>query len=301
MVIVEDLYDIYGTLIAKKGERITQHLIKRVKNMPKKNKKRTAMKNTFIYRDVKKTIHDPRYRIIFDEGHIKKAKILKIAGNTFFEDGIIKELAYMKKNLPYTYKHELIVGSLTIKMTLALKAHRLNSRTASYGAFTHDIGKNRIAKKVLSKPTALTVKEYEFIRTHPTIGFLLLVRYEKKKDSRSAITAYQHHERLDGTGYPNGLRKISIYAQLVAANDILDALLAKRPYRKESFKLRVALDYLLEEVEAKRLNRDAVYALISFARKDKPEINELKVSLRKRGKSPKGNVYGKLVHAVYHW
>jgi len=301
MVILEDLYDIYGILIAKKGERVTQRLIDRIKNMPKVSVKKTPLKKTFIYRDVKKTLRDPKYRIIFNNRRIEKEKILKIAGNTVFEDGIIKELAYMKKHLPYTYRHELIVGALTIKMTLALKKYRLNSRTASYGAFTHDIGKNRIARKVLSKPTTLTVNEYELIRTHPTIGYLLLVRYERKKDSHSAITAYQHHERLDGTGYPNSKRKINIYAQLVAANDILDALLANRPYRKESFKLRVALDYILGEARNNKLNKDAALALISFARKDKPDIDKIKVSLKKRGKEPKGSVYGKLVRAVYHW
>ncbi len=300
MVIREDLYDIYGKLIARKGERVTRPLIERIKNMPKKSKVRKAMKNTFIYNDVKKAMNDSRYRVILED-HIKKERLLKIAGNTILEDGIIKELAYMKKHLPYTYKHELIVGILTIKMTLGLKKYRLNSKTASYGAFTHDIGKNRIPKKILAKTKALSVNEYEFLRTHPTIGYLLLLRYERKVDSNSAITAYQHHEKLDGSGYPNGFCRINIYAQLVAVNDILDALLAKRPYRKKPFKLRVALDYLLEEVRTKRLNKDAVYALISYARKEKPDIKTMKASKVKREKPPKQNVYGKIVHALLHW
>lgn len=299
MLIREDIYDIYGKLIAKKGERVSRRLIERIKGMPKKSKVRKAMKNTFIYNDVKKTLNGRKYRVIF-ENHIKKERILKIAGNTILEDGIIKELAYMKKHQPYTYKHELIVGVLTIKMTLSLEKYRLNSRTASYGAFTHDIGKNRIPKKALAKTSALTVDEYELIRTHPTIGYLLLLRYERRIDSNSAITAYQHHEKLDGSGYPNGLRRINIYAQLVAVNDILNALLEKRPYRREPFGLRVALDYLLEEVSAKRLNKDAVYSLISYARKKKPDIKTMIVSKTKRGKPPKQNVYGKIIHTLLH-
>ena len=300
MLIREDLYDIYGKLLAKKGERVSQRLIERIKNMPKKNKVRKPMKNTFIYKDVKKTLNNPKYRVIFED-HIKKGRMLKIAGNTILEDGIIKELAYMKKHLPYTYKHELIVGILTIKMTLGLKKYRLNSKTASYGAFTHDVGKNRIPKKTLAKTSALTVSEYEFIRTHPTIGYLLLLRYERKVDSSSALTAYQHHEKLDGSGYPNGLRRINIYAQFVAVNDILDALLVRRPYRKKPFPLRVALDYLLEEVKAKRLNEDAVLSLISYARKKKSDIKTIDVSKVKRGKPPKNNVYGKIIHSLLHW
>ncbi len=300
MLIREDLYDIYGKLIARKGERVCPRLIERIKNMPKKSKVRKPMKNTFIYKDVKKTLNNPKYRVIFED-HIKKERMRKIAGNTILEDGIIKELAYMKKHLPYTYKHELIVGILTIKMTLSLKKYRLNSRTASYGAFTHDIGKNRIPKNSLTKTSALTVGEYELIRAHPTIGYLLLLRYERRIDSESALTAYQHHEKLDGSGYPNGLIRINIYAQLVAVNDILDALLEKRPYRKTPFILRVALDYLLEEASAKRLNKDAVLSLISYARKTKPDIKTIDISKIKRGKPPKNNVYGKVVHSLLHW
>jgi len=300
MLIREDLYDIYGVLIAKKGERVNHRLIDKIRNMPKKNNKRLKLKNAFIYRDILDALKDPRYKTIF-ENNVKRERILKIAGNTIFEDGIIKELAYMKSNRPYTYKHELIVGILTIKMTLMLKKYRLNSRTASYGAFTHDIGKNRIPREILSKPTPLTVGEYELLRTHPTIGYLLLLRYEKKKDSKSGITSYQHHEKLDASGYPNGIRKINIYAQLVAVNDILDALLAKRPYRKEPFKLRVAIDYLLEEARAKRLNKDAVYLLISFARISHPHIIDMKISKTKRGKEPSRNVYGKIIHRLLHW
>lgn len=300
MTIRQDLYDIYGTLIAKKGERVTYRLINRIKNLPKKIDIRKPMKNTFVYKDVKKTFNDPRYKVMF-ENHINKERILKIAGNTVFEDGLIKELAYMKKNLPYTYKHELIVGILTIKMILTLNKYHLNYKTASYGAFTHDIGKNRIPQKTLNKVTAFTVSEYELIRTHPTIGYLLLLRYERRKDSKSAATAYQHHERLDASGYPNSIRKINIYAQLIAVNDILDALLASRPYRKEPFKLRVALDYLLDEARGDRLNKDAIYVLISFARKNKPDMRTLKISTTKRGNPPKKNVYGKIIRKLQHW
>jgi HD-GYP domain-containing protein (c-di-GMP phosphodiesterase class II) len=186
-------------------------------------------------------------------------------------------------------------------MTLHIKRYKLNFKTVSYGAFTHDIGKNRIPKNILNKKTALTVDEYELIRTHPTIGYLLLLRYEKKTNSRSAITAYQHHERADGSGYPNSIKKINIYAQLVAVNDILDALLTKRPYRKEAFKLRAALDYLLDEAKENRLNRLAVLSLISFARKDKPDIKKIVVSREKRVKPPKNSVYGKIIQKLLHW
>lgn len=295
MVVRNDLYDIYGTLIAKKGERVSCHLMERVKSMPNPHYSRKLLKNTFIYADVKKALNDSRYVSMFGDRPLKE-KVLTIAGNTVFEEGIVNELKYMKHNLPYTYRHELIVGSLTIKMTLLLKEKHLNSRTASYGAFVHDIGKNRIPENVLSKTTPLNVNEYELLRTHPTIGYLLLLRYERKRMSGSAITAYQHHEKLDGSGYPNGIRKINIYAQLVTVNDILDALLERRPYRKKPFKLRVALDFLLDEVRAKRVNKDAVYSLISFARKSKPDLRDIRVSEVKREAPPDKNVYGKILY-----
>lgn len=300
MVLRKDLYDIYGDLIAKKGQRITHYLINNIKKMPKKNSVKKALKHTFIYNDVKKVLRDPKYRVIFS-GEINRKHILEAAGNTVFEDGIIRELAWMKKHQPYTYNHELVVGPLTIKMAYSLKKYNLDPKIASYAAFTHDLGKTRIPKKTLEKTTALTVDEYELLRTHSGIGYLLLMRYAEKQDLKSALAAYQHHERLDGSGYPDGRRKINVYAELVAANDVLDALLSKRPYRKKSYSLRAALDYLLDEVREKRLNKDVVYTLISYARKSKPDIKNMRVSTVKRDRPPKATLYGKIVHKLLHW
>lgn len=108
-------------------------------------------------------------------------------------------------------------------------------------------------------------------------------------------SAFEHHERLDGSGYPRKIKRIDRYAQLIAVVDILDALISSRPYRKAPFTLRAALDLLiLDEARQRKLNKKIVYLLVSYARKDRPPLSELKVSTKRRDKEPAQNVYGKI-------
>lgn len=100
------------------------------------------------------------------------------------------------------------------------------------GAMMHDIGKMAIPDDILKKPDRLTPDEYEVMKKHAEYGFELLRRQEDIP-LLAAHCAYQHHERLDGTGYPRGLKggEIHPYAQLVTVCDVFDALTTHRIYR----------------------------------------------------------------------
>jgi putative two-component system response regulator len=100
------------------------------------------------------------------------------------------------------------------------------------GAFLHDIGKIAIPDRVLLKPSRLTRREYELIKTHPVVGDEL-VRAFRSLDAVRDIVRH-HHERLDGLGYPDGLAgdEIPLLAQIVTIVDVYDALTMKRPYRR---------------------------------------------------------------------
>ncbi|MBR8661686.1 MULTISPECIES: HD-GYP domain-containing protein [Bacillales] len=100
------------------------------------------------------------------------------------------------------------------------------------GAMMHDIGKMAIPDEILKKPNRLTPEEYEVMKKHAEYGFELLRRQEDIP-LLSAHCAYQHHERLNGTGYPRRLKggEIHPYAQLVAVCDVFDALTTHRIYR----------------------------------------------------------------------
>lgn len=101
------------------------------------------------------------------------------------------------------------------------------------GALLHDVGKNEISSQLLNKPGKLNAAEFELIKNHAQWGFEKLRTQRGELSSLIAHMAWQHHERIDGLGYPRGLQGESILyqARIVAIADVYEALTADRPYR----------------------------------------------------------------------
>jgi two-component system response regulator RpfG len=121
-------------------------------------------------------------------------------------------------------------------------------RLIELAAPLHDMGKIAIPDSVLLKPGPLDESEIGTMRRHPEIGHQLLSGSQNRFIQIGAIIALRHHERYDGSGYPDGLvgDQIPIEARIVAVADVLDALLSPRPY-KPSWPLDEALDYLRQQ------------------------------------------------------
>jgi Response regulator containing a CheY-like receiver domain and an HD-GYP domain len=116
-----------------------------------------------------------------------------------------------------------------------------------HSAPMHDIGKITIPHHILCKPDKLTAEEFEIMKTHTTRAAEVM-RISKRKFMKAAeVIALQHHEKWDGTGYPQGLsgNQIHIYARIVAVADVFDALSHKRVY-KEAWSLEDATNYIME-------------------------------------------------------
>lgn len=115
---------------------------------------------------------------------------------------------------------------------LGLSKHEIEMLTSA--SPLHDIGKLGIPDSILLKPEQLTEDEYEIIKNHPGIGFAMLVHSKRDILKAAAIIAHQHHERWDGSGYPQGLagEDIHIFGRIVALADVFDALTSDRGYRK---------------------------------------------------------------------
>jgi len=109
----------------------------------------------------------------------------------------------------------------------------------------HDIGKIAIPKEILHKPGKLTYDEFEIMKTHAEKGKDFLKQSDRKLFKSAGIIAYEHHEKWDGSGYPQGLKgdEIHIYARIVALADVFDALTHKRMY-KESWDIYDAAEYI---------------------------------------------------------
>jgi HD-GYP domain-containing protein (c-di-GMP phosphodiesterase class II) len=156
----------------------------------------------------------------------------------------------------------------------------------------HDFGKICVPLEILKKETHLRRHEREALEHHTIAGFVLLAYYLKDPGAIAAVIARDHHERLDGSGYPRGISLSSRFVEVVAACDVYDALVSPRPYRKQSYDTRTALEIITTMAEEGRINWNVVQALISHHRKGKPPPEECKVSVEKRGKHPGGNLYG---------
>jgi len=138
----------------------------------------------------------------------------------------------MKAFDDYTYHHSVNVAVISIVIGVALGLKRSELCNLGYGALLHDIGKVFIRKEILNKPGKLTEEEFEFIKRHPSEGYAYISNeFNMPYAALSAILF--HHEKYDGTGYPNGLigNAIPLFGRIITLADVYDALTSERPYR----------------------------------------------------------------------
>src|SRR2546425_36341 len=131
----------------------------------------------------------------------------------------------------YTFGHCERVAQHAMAVARVLTLDETSQTTIRLGAYLHDLGKVRVPHEILNKPGPLTRDEFEVVQMHPIWGLELLAAVEFPWDLKPIIR--WHHERYDGTGYPDRLRgdEIPIAAQIVGIVDVYDALTTARPYR----------------------------------------------------------------------
>jgi len=142
---------------------------------------------------------------------------------------------------PFTYGHQRRVTSLAVKIAESMELKKSDIDTVKYASLVHDLGKVVVPTEILSKPGKLDETEMALIREHAKQGYEMIS--ELKIDLPIAEAVYQHHERLDGSGYPRGLKgeEISIHARIIGVADVVEAMSSHRPYRA-ALGVRAALD-----------------------------------------------------------
>lgn len=147
----------------------------------------------------------------------------------------------------YTRGHSQRVSEYTVGIAAQMDIQGDALMDLRIGSLLHDIGKLGIPDLILSKPGKLTDEEYEEIKKHPGRGYKILKEVQLLHHILPAVL--EHHERVDGTGYPMGLHgeQISQMGRIVAVADVYDALTTDRPYRK-AMNLEEALDYLHKNI-----------------------------------------------------
>lgn len=181
----------------------------------------------------------------------------------------------------FTRKHCENVANLTCRICEYLRMGQKFTIYATICAYLHDIGKLFIPPAILQKPGALTDEEYEVMKTHTTIGYNICMK-DLKLRPYSAGALY-HHEGLDGSGYPNGVKKkeIPYVAQIIRVADEYDAIVSKRQYKthisiSETLKILIkdanptenseyirpiALDHLSKDFKVGKIDKRALKAL----------------------------------------
>ena len=131
------------------------------------------------------------------------------------------------------YRHSMRVHSLTLSFTTnTLKLSEARSLKIGLAAFFHDIGKLNIHNAILQKAADLSRQEYEIIKNHPAYGADILSQFKLIQNVIPAL--YHHHERIDGKGYPDGIRgkTIPIGARIIAIADAFEVMTSHRSYQK---------------------------------------------------------------------
>ncbi|HYJ40581.1 MAG TPA: HD domain-containing phosphohydrolase [Steroidobacteraceae bacterium] len=148
---------------------------------------------------------------------------------------------------PYTAGHQRGVAVLAEAIAREMGLSAAVADGVRFGALLHDLGKVQVPAEILSKPTKLSKPEFELIKTHPQAGYDIVKGIKFPWPVAEMIL--QHHERIDGSGYPQGLKgdQITLGARILAVADVMEAMASHRPYRAGR-----GIDAALEELQGKR-------------------------------------------------
>ncbi|HKI60342.1 MAG TPA: HD domain-containing phosphohydrolase [Mariprofundaceae bacterium] len=161
---------------------------------------------------------------------------------------------------PYTAGHQRRVATLATAIAEEMGLDKKRVTGIRLGAIIHDIGKIYVPAELLVKPSALSPIEFEIIKSHTKVGYDILSDIDSPWPL--AEIACQHHERIDGSGYPKGLKngEIILEAKVIAVADVVEAMLSHRPYRAA-----LATEAAIEEIKVNRgvfYDADAVDACL---------------------------------------
>ncbi|RAK08507.1 HD-GYP domain-containing protein (c-di-GMP phosphodiesterase class II) [Halanaerobium saccharolyticum] len=178
-----------------------------------------------------------------------KGIVEDITDELVLNEDVLLNLVSLKSTSDYTYEHSVNVSVVCIALGKMLGYSKNELFKLGMGGMLHDIGKTLIPEEILNKPGSLTDYEYQLMKNHPELGFNYLQQIESISPL-SRIVVYSHHERVDGSGYPRGLKENGIheFARVAAIADVFDALTSDRVYR-DRWPTYKAAEYIMNHTE----------------------------------------------------
>lgn len=170
---------------------------------------------------------------------------------------IAVDINALKTSDEYTFKHSVDVATMSMIIAQKQGLDKKDIYNIGIAGLLHDMGKSKIPLEILNKPARLSEEEFSVMKQHSMLGYEIL---KEKNEFSTAISlaVLQHHEKMNGTGYPLGVSadKICPYAKILSVADVYDALVTERPYKK-SLSQRTAIEMIMSmtnelDIEAMR-------------------------------------------------
>lgn len=251
MVVAQSIYNSSGASYITKGTALTKQYVDRLRMLGVEGihvaSTATAGINVPVPEDVLseetrafavKRVGD-MFAQVSQEGTFELEPMMQ-ASSTIVNDimarrGNLVQLTDIRVHDMYTFAHSVNVATLSALIGVLVGLDNKMVSELVLGGLLHDLGKTMVPTDILNKPSSLTDIEFTTIKNHPTMGADKIVTMLNLPNAeRLSIQARQHHEKLNGTGYPNGLKgkEIHLYGRICAIADVYDALTSARPYKR---------------------------------------------------------------------
>ena len=160
-------------------------------------------------------------------------------------DAIAVDVSMLKVSDEYTFKHSVDVATISMVIGKKYGLSGKDLHDLGIAGLLHDVGKSKIPNEVLNKPSKLTDEEFALMKKHSLFGFEIL-KERHEFSERIMHGVLQHHEKINGKGYPfgNNADKIHTFAKIISVVDVYDALVTERPYKK-AFPKGVAVEMIM--------------------------------------------------------